>query len=85
MATDRHKPDNQPPGDAETPGPQEPKIDIGDAPGLIPKAQLEALLKEYAYVFPTELPAGLPPDRNTGHTIVQKLPDEPDRTKNRTL
>lgn len=43
--------------------------DDPDDPYLLPKGRLEQLLLEFCDVFPSELPAGLPPDRNIGHTI----------------
>jgi hypothetical protein len=44
-----------------------------DQPAVQPGAQdaeLAALLDEYKDVFPADLPAGLPPERGEGHTIV---------------
>ncbi len=38
-------------------------------PDLIPAPQLRTLLEKYKEVF-RDLPPGLPPDRNIGHTIV---------------
>lgn len=38
--------------------------------GLVPEAEMRALLEEYADVLPQELPAGLPPHRGVGHSIV---------------
>jgi hypothetical protein len=40
-------------------------------PDLMPAAELARALQEFSDVFPDELPAGLPPDRDTGHTIKE--------------
>ena len=37
--------------------------------GLVPAEVMERLMEEFKDVFPSELPAGLPPDRGTGHVI----------------
>ena len=36
---------------------------------LVPESTMDALLHKFADRFPDELPAGLPPERNIGHTI----------------
>jgi hypothetical protein len=40
-----------------------------DETGLVRPEKIKELLSKYSAVLPTELPAGLPPDRDAGHTI----------------
>ena len=56
-----------------------------DAPGLIKREKLEALLQKYASVFPPELPPGLPPDRNIGHVINLEPNSVPPYRRNRRM
>ena len=63
----------------------ESRPDLPEATGLIPKAKMDALLAKYADVFPDDLPAGLPPDRNIGHTIVLEPNTIPPYRKNRRM
>jgi hypothetical protein len=39
------------------------------APDLVPTDVMQSLLTEYADCFPDQLPDGLPPERDIGHTI----------------
>ena len=52
---------------------------------MIPQAKLQALLDEYADVFPDDLPSGLPPDRDTGHTIILEPNSYPPYRRNRRM
>ena len=78
------------PGQAHDPGdrarePEPTQDDLEDKPGLIPQRKLQSLLEEYADVFPDDLPAGLPPDRGTGHTIVLEPNAAPPYRRNRRM
>lgn len=42
---------------------------VTNVDGLVPQADLDALLAKYVHVAPAELPAGLPPHRGTPHVI----------------
>ena len=68
------------------PRPNEPDLtDQEDKPGLVPQADLRRLLDEYKDVFPEDLPSGLPPDRDIGHTIVLEPNSFPPYRRNRRM
>ena len=52
-----------------TEAPTARRVVVGQDRGLVPEDTMRALLSEYADVFPVELPPGLPPVRQVGHTI----------------
>ena len=67
------------------PRPEQNTTELEDQPGLVTNAKLKKLLDEYADVFPDDLPSGLPPDRDTGHTIVLEPNAIPPYRRNRRM
>jgi hypothetical protein len=72
------------PGTPETRRPPQAEAERDD-PGLVSQEKLDELLHEYRDVFPDDLPSGLPPDRNTGHTIVTEPNAVPPYRRNRRM